>query len=252
MEKIVTVKDLYFGYDEKLILENINLDVFKGDYLGIVGPNGAAKSTLIKLILGLLKPQKGKIKLFGQDIEKFKDWGRVGYVAQKATSSFNSSFPATVEEVVSVNLYPKIGLFKSIKKVHMEKVYDVLKIVGMDKFGKRLIGNLSGGQQQKVFIARTLVSEPEIIFLDEPTVGIDINSQLEFYDLLERLNKEMKITIVMISHDIGVITEKVSRVACMGSGKLIVHNSCCNVPFKDVLSRFYGEKMKLLIHHHNH
>lgn len=250
MDKIVSVKNLTFGYDEKFILRDIKLDIFKGDYLGIVGPNGSAKSTLLKLMIGLLKPQTGDIKLFGEKIDKFKDWGRIGYVAQKATS-FNSSFPATVEEVVGANLYPKIGMFKTIKKKHKEKVHDALKIVGMNDFKDRLIGNLSGGQQQKVFIARTLVSDPEIIFLDEPTVGIDISSQKEFYDLLEHLNQDMNITIVMVSHDIGVITEKVNRVACMGDSKLVVHNSCCNIPFKDVLSKFYGDKMKLLIHHHH-
>ncbi len=250
MEKVVSIRNLTFGYDKKFILDDINLDIFKGDYLGIVGPNGSSKSTLIKLLLGLLKPDKGRIQLFGKDIENFHDWGKIGYVAQKATS-FNTSFPATVEEVIAVNLYPKIGLFKTIKKSHLKRVNEVLEIVGMKEYKDRLIGNLSGGQQQKVFIARTLVSEPQVIFLDEPTVGIDLDSQIEFYDLLEKLNKEFNITIVMISHDIGVITEKVSRVACMGDSKLVVHNSCCNVPFNEVLSQFYGDKMKLLIHHHH-
>ncbi len=250
MNKIVEVKNIFFGYDRNLVLEDINLKIFKGDYLGIVGPNGSAKSTLLKIILGLLKPQKGRVKIFDKDISEFKDWGKVGYVGQKVTA-FNSSFPATVEEIVAANLYSKIGLFKPMRKHHRESVHRVLEVVGMDHLKNRLIGNLSGGQQQKVFIARTLVSEPEIIFLDEPTVGIDINSQEEFYDLLEKLNKELNITIVMISHDIGAITEKVSRVACMGDKKLLVHNSCCNIPFSEVLSKFYGDKMKLLIHHHH-
>lgn len=249
MDKIVSVKNLFFGYDEKLILEGINIDIYKGDYLGIVGPNGSAKSTLLKLILGLLKLQKGSIEVFGRDIKEFKDWGKVGYVPQKA-NSFNSSFPATVEEVVSANLFPKIGLFKSIKKKDREKAYEILKIVGMQDYKDRLIGNLSGGQQQKVFIARTLISEPQIIFLDEPTVGIDVDSQKEFYDLLERLNREMDITIVMVSHDIGAITQRVNRIACMGDKKLLVHNKCCKVPFGEALSRFYGDKMNMLIHRH--
>ncbi|WP_432662484.1 metal ABC transporter ATP-binding protein [Wukongibacter baidiensis] len=249
MNKIVSVENLSFGYDEKLVLEDINFEIFKGDYLGIVGPNGSAKSTLFKLILGLLKPQKGSTKIFGQDIKNFKEWGRVGYVAQKATS-FNGAFPATVEEIVAANLFPRIGLFKSIKKEHKEKVYETLKIVGMEDYRHRLIGNLSGGQQQKVFIARTLISEPEIIFLDEPTVGIDIASQGEFYDLLERFNKEMNITIVMISHDIGVITEKVSRIACMGDKKLLVQNKCCKVSFSESLTKFYGDSMNMLVHRH--
>lgn len=250
MEKVVGIKNVSFGYDNKFVLQDINLDIYEGDYLGIVGPNGSAKSTLIKLMLGLLKPQKGKIDLFGKEIDKFKDWGKIGYVSQRATS-FNTSFPATVEEVVAANLYPKIGLFKSIKKIDLKRVDEVLKIVGMCDFKGRLIGNLSGGQQQKVFIARTLVSEPQIIFLDEPTGGIDLNSQMEFYRLLEKLNKEMNITIVMVSHDIGAITEKVSRVACMGDKRLVVHNSCCDVPFSKVLSELYGDEMKLLIHHHH-
>lgn len=249
MEKVVSVNDLFFGYDDKFILKDINLNIFKGDYLGVVGPNGAAKSTLIKLILGILQPQKGTIKIFNKNIKKFKEWEKVGYVAQKA-SFFNSSFPATVEEIVSANLFSQIGIFKPIKKIHMDNVYKVLKIVGMENYGKKLIGNLSGGQQQKIFIARSLVNEPEIIFLDEPTVGIDLKSQLEFYDLMEKLNSDMKITIVMVSHDIGVITEKVSRIACMGNQKLYTHNKSCKVPFNEFISKVYGDKMSLLIHNH--
>lgn len=249
MDKIVELKDVSFGYDEKLVLEDIQLDVYEKDYLGIVGPNGAAKSTLIKLMIGILKPVKGSIKLFHQDIKDFKDWGRIGYVAQKATS-FNTSFPATVEEVVGANLFPQIGLFKPIQKKHLEKVEQALSIVGMENYKNRLIGNLSGGQQQKVFIARTLASSPKIIFLDEPTVGIDVKSQEQFYQLMKKLNQEMGITIVMVSHDIGAITENVNRVACMGDKRLVTHHQCCNIPFHEVLSEFYGDKMKLLVHHH--
>ncbi len=251
MEKVAEMNNVSFGYDHNLVLEDIHLDIYRGDYLGIVGPNGSAKSTLIKLFLNILESKRGTIKLFGKKIEDFHDWGKIGYVAQKA-NSFNTSFPATVEEVVAANLYPRVGLFKALKKEHMEKVEEVLSIVGMEEYGKRLIGNLSGGQQQKVFIARTLVSSPDLIFLDEPTVGIDLNSQGEFYQLMKKLNTELNITIVMVSHDIGAITENVNKVACMGDKKLITHNQCCNIPFGEVLSRFYGEKMKLLVHHHHH
>ncbi|MFT9496564.1 metal ABC transporter ATP-binding protein [Anaerosolibacter sp.] len=251
MDKVIQIKNVSFGYDQNLVLDNINLDVYEGDYVGIVGPNGSAKSTLLKLMLNILKPRKGNIEMFGQDIEKFKDWGRIGYVAQKATS-FNTSFPAMVEEVVGANLYSHIGLFRGLNKAHREQIQEALKVVGMDSYCKRLIGNLSGGQQQKVFIARALVSAPKIIFLDEPTVGIDLKSQGEFYKLLEKLNKEMGITIVMISHDIGMITEKVSRVACMGDKRLVTHHNCCNVPLSEVMTQFYGDQMKLLVHHHPH
>ncbi|WP_058486308.1 metal ABC transporter ATP-binding protein [Defluviitalea phaphyphila] len=248
MNNILEIKNLSFAYDNNnLILDNINFTINSGEYVGIVGPNGAGKSTLIKIILGLLKPTKGEVKLLGQNIESFNNWSKIGYVAQKA-ASFNSSFPATVEEVVSANLYPKIGLFKRIKKKHMEKVYEVLKVVQMEKYGKRLIGNLSGGQQQRVFIARALVSSPEIIFLDEPTVGIDIHSQENFYNLLEELNSKMNITIVMITHDIGMITKKANSVAYVGGKKLIVHNANSDIPLSHVLREIYGDEMHLLHH----
>lgn len=223
METLVKIEDLSFGYDFELVLENINLEINRGDYLGIVGPNGAAKSTFMKLILHILKPTRGNIELFGKDVSNFNDWGKIGYIAQKATS-FNTSFPATVEEVVGANLFSHIGLFKPIKKKHLENIHKALSIVGMEEYKNRLIGNLSGGQQQKVFIARTLVSDPEIVFLDEPTVGIDTRSQGEFYELMKKLNEEMNMTIVMVSHDIGAITKNVNRVACMGDKKLITHH----------------------------
>lgn len=249
MSKIIEIRNLTFRYDKNIILEDISFEINEGDYIGIVGPNGSGKSTLIKIILGILKPSKGTIKLFGQDINSFKNWGNVGYVSQKATS-FNTAFPATVEEVVASNLYPKIGLFNRIKKEHMKEVYDVLKIVGMENYNKQLIGNLSGGQQQKVFIARTLVSSPKILFLDEPTVGIDIKSQETFYELINQLNRTMNITIVMISHDIGVITEKTNRILCMGNKKVIIHCNASDTPITKTLLKVYGDKMHLLLHHH--
>lgn len=249
MEKVIDIKDLSFGYDEGLILENIDLDIYQGDYIGIVGPNGSGKSTLLKIMLNILQPTKGKIKILDKETKHFKNWGKIGYVAQKATS-FNTGFPATVEEVVGLNLFPQIGLFKSIKKNHYRKIDEVLEVVGMTNFKKRLIGNLSGGQQQKVFIARAIINSPRILFLDEPTVGIDVDSQREFYDLLSKLNKKYNMTIVLISHDIGVITEKVNRIACMGDKKLFCHHNNSQVPIGEILKKVYGDKMKLLIHEH--
>ena len=132
----------------------------------------------------------------------------------------------------------------------MKKVHDVLKVVGMEDYSKQLIGNLSGGQQQKVFIARTLVSSPKIMFLDEPTVGIDNKSQENFYELIYKLNTSMNISIVMISHDIGVMTEKANKVLCMGNKKLIMHTNPSNTKITEILSEIYGDKMHLLLHHH--
>jgi zinc transport system ATP-binding protein len=251
MDSIIKFSNIWFKYESSHVLQDASLTINRGEYLGVIGPNGSSKSTLIKLILGMLPLQKGSIEIFGKSIDRFDEWHKIGYVAQKS-NAFNSTFPATVEEVVGANLFHSIGLFKPIRKKHHQRVDDVLDIVGMKEFKKRLIGQLSGGQQQKVFIARALVSSPEIIFLDEPTVGIDTQSQLEFYDLLEKLNKEMGMTIVMVSHDIGVITEKVTRIACMADGAIVSHDACCAVPAVEFLEGVYGDHMKLMLHDHRH
>lgn len=240
---VVSLNNVSFGYDDKLVLEDIKLDIYEGDYLGIIGSNGSAKSTLIKLILNTLKPLKGEIKLFNRDIHSFKDWNKIGYVDQKSTS-FNKSFPATVEEVVGLNLFSQVGLFRSINKKHMTKVNECLKIVGMDSYRKRLIGNLSGGEQQKIFIARALVNSPKIIFLDEPTVGIDLKSQEDFYCILEKLNKEFNITIVMISHDIEIIAKKANRLVCMANSRLTIHDNYDKLSTDKILKYMYSSKNK--------
>ena len=162
MEPIIKLKNVTFGYQDNIILNNINLDINKGDYVGIIGSNGVGKSTLLKIMLNEIKPLDGYVDIFGVSINEFKDWKKVGYVNQKA-NSFVSSFPATVQEVVAMNLSSKIGLFRSINKNHLKEVDRVLELVGMEENKHKLIGELSGGQQQKVFIARSLVNSPEVV-----------------------------------------------------------------------------------------
>ncbi|MCR4435231.1 MAG: metal ABC transporter ATP-binding protein [Clostridiales bacterium] len=246
MGKIVEVDNLSFGYDGRLVLKNISFSVEKGDFLGIIGANGSGKSTLVKLMLKILTPLGGSIRLLGEDINSFKKWDKLGYISQKA-SSFNGSFPATVEEVVQANLFPKIGLFKLPKRHHKEMVYQALEKVGMQDYGKRLIGNLSGGQQQRVFIARVLVSEPEILFLDEPTVGIDAKSEEAVYCLLARLNRELGLTVVMVTHDIGAITVHANRLICLGENGLFEHNPKEGLT-KEFVTEIYGYGVNLHMH----
>ena len=249
MEKVIEAKDLCFGYSEKLILENISFSVDKGDFLGIIGPNGSGKSTLIKLLLKMLTPSSGEIKILGERIEKFNKWNKMGYVSQKA-NSFNTSFPATVEEVVGANLFSKVGLFRHLNKHHKEQTNKALEIVDMQDYKNKLIGNLSGGQQQRVFIARVLVSQPEIMILDEPTVGVDAKSEEAVYCLLAKLNKELGITVIMISHDIGAVTVHANKLACMGNRNLFIHNPKEKLTEK-VISDLYGHTVKLHIHKHD-
>ncbi|XJZ26249.1 metal ABC transporter ATP-binding protein [Bacillota bacterium Lsc_1132] len=252
MEKktIIEIKDLSYRYEMDTVLENINLSVLEGAFLAIVGPNGSGKSTLLKLILGLLKPQKGEILLFGEEISQFKDREKIGYVSQKA-NSFNTGFPATVFEVVASGLTKKLGLFHFFKKEDKQKVIEALTAVGMESFTERNIGELSGGQQQRVFIARALVSEPSLLILDEPTVGVDAQHVNAFYQMLEDLNKNHRITLLLVTHDVGTISKKVSHVACINK-KLHFHGNTKEFEQlrEDGVSDLYGYGVHVLAHEH--
>ncbi|MGI6585019.1 MAG: ABC transporter ATP-binding protein [Gracilibacteraceae bacterium] len=245
--EIIRVENISFGYGRVNVLDNVSTSIIDGDFLGIVGPNGSGKSTLLRIFLGLIKPQKGTVRVFDTDIEKFDQWGKIGYIPQKATS-FNQGFPATVEEVVSANLYPIVGLAGRIKKAHKEKVDEALRTVGMLEKKKSIIGRLSGGQQQRVFIAKALVSAPRVIFMDEPTVGIDRNSEESFYELMKSLNRERGITLVMVTHDIGAIDKRVNRVLCLSEGKLYEHD-CAVSQASDIFKEAYGKRDSWTITH---
>ncbi|MED4204433.1 metal ABC transporter ATP-binding protein [Neobacillus mesonae] len=252
MQPIIEINHLFYRYEKDLVLDDINLSIPEGSFLAIVGPNGSGKSTLLKLILGLLRPQKGNILLFNQDISKFKDWQKIGYVSQKA-NSFNTGFPATVFEVVASGLTKRIGMFKFFKKEHGAAVDAALKAVGMEQFRNRNIGELSGGQQQRVFIARALVSDPKLLILDEPTVGVDVENVNSFYQMLSDLNTNRGITLLLVTHDIGTISDKVSHVACLNK-HLHFHGETSEFEQMrmEELSKTYGHDIHLLSHQHEH
>lgn len=216
---ILTVEDLCFHYEKQLILNHISFGLEKGDFLGIIGENGTGKTTLMKIILGLLPYESGRITLFGTDRQTFRDVSKLGYVSQKA-NAFNTSFPATVEEVVAANVY-SAGRGKS-RGEKRDMVDGALAEVGLLDLKKRLIGQLSGGQQQRVFIARTLVSRPELIFLDEPTVGVDARSVDTITELLQTLNSR-GVTMVMTNHDTHALEAVANRLLVLkedGSAEL--------------------------------
>jgi zinc transport system ATP-binding protein len=247
---IVEIENVSFSYGKNEVLQGISFGIPRGDYLGIIGPNGGGKTTLLKIVLGLLTPSQGTVRLFGKDIRQFKDWPNIGYVPQKVTS-FDEGFPATVYEIVLMGRYGKRGLFHRITAEDRRITTRVLEQVGMWEYKDRLIGDLSGGQQQRVFIARALATEPEIIFLDEPTVGIDQKTSREFYALLKKLNKEFHITLVLISHDLETVLKEVEHVACVDRALV-----CHTIPeefLKDVqASKLLGEGVRIITHDHHH
>lgn len=249
-KSIVECKHISFDYSQNEVLKGVDLVIQTGDYVGLVGPNGSGKSTLLKIILGLIQPTQGEVHLFGQPIAAFKDWHKIGYVSQKA-NSFNSGFPATVYEVVSMGLFGKLGLFKRFTKENRSQILEAINQVGLSDFVDRNIGMLSGGQQQRAFIARALVSSPELLILDEPTVGVDTESVDRFYQLLDRLHKEYQLTLLMVTHDIGMMTHHVSKVACLNK-KIHFHGNPRDFEANQntILEKAYGSFMNLVEHHH--
>jgi len=204
MKKIIEVKNLSFKYDKEYVFKNLTFDVCEGDFVGIIGSNGAGKSTLIKLILGQLKPTEGAVSIYGHDPLQAKCLSSVGYVPQVGGSR-GMDFPAKVSEIVMMNMYQKIGMFRFVKKHHRETVRQALELVGMQDFENRRFSDLSGGQKQRVVIAKAIVNRPSILIMDEPTAGIDKQSEVVLYDLLAKLQEKENMTIVMISHDIEKI-----------------------------------------------
>jgi zinc transport system ATP-binding protein len=211
---LIEIENVSFQYEYTNVLKDISFTVEEGDFLALLGPNGSGKSTLLKILLGLLKPMNGSIKLFGENAKTFKKRELIGYVSQKS-NAFNSGFPATVQEVVRSGLAKKTGLFKRLPKDCDERVLKALQAVGMEAYATRNIGQLSGGQQQRVFIARALIGEPKLLILDEPTVGIDHENVQAFYDMLSHLNRELGMTMILVTHDVDTVSNRISHVACL-------------------------------------
>jgi len=209
---VLTAKNLQFSYGSETILKSVSFDIKKGDYVGLIGQNGSGKSTLLKLLLGLLQPTGGEIELFGKTIKKFHDWDKIGYVPQRS-GIFDQSFPATVEEIVNM------GLLK-IRNDKDNRIHRALEMVEMAHLKNRQLRELSGGQQQRVLIARALVNEPELIFLDEPVVGVDAQSQHNFYQILHRLNKDLNLTLLLVSHDLDVVAHEADYLVMMTEGEI--------------------------------
>jgi zinc transport system ATP-binding protein len=233
---LIVVRGVSFSYGGPPVLVGIDLAIRDGDFLALIGPNGSGKTTLIKIILGLLEPSSGSVEIMGHALGDFKDWSRIGYVPQKATH-VDPLFPASVEEVVAMALMSNTKAWETSGRGEIRRA---LRRVGMEDFRRSPIGRLSGGQQQRVFIARALVTSPRILFLDEPTTGVDAETQASFYDLLDLLNTQEGITIVLVTHDIGLVNKHVSQVACLNQ-KLVYHGShadfCRSEVFRDMVTR---------------
>lgn len=217
--KLIEIKNLKFGYNENLILKDVNLSLDKGDFAVISGENGSGKSTLIKLILGEIKKDAGMIKLFGIDMEDFKNFDKIGYVPQ-LNDAVKVAFPISCREYVGLNLYKEFSIFNTIKKESKTKVENIFSTLKINNLIDRPFNKLSGGQAQRVMIARAMVNSPDILILDEPTVGIDKKSKEEFLDLLVHLNRHHDISILMITHEMDILGDYVDKIFKLKDGSI--------------------------------
>lgn len=223
MNKIIEVNNVSFKYDNVSILENINFTIDNGDFVCLSGSNGVGKSTMLNIILGILKPDKGCVKIFNEDVRTMKNFRKIGYVPQNANSKFKG-FPANVSEVMLTNLLQNIGFMKFSNKSQQRRVKHILSTVGMQGYENRLISNLSAGQVQRIMLARALINNPILLILDEPTTGVDPSASKSFYELLSRLNNENRITILMVSHDIERVYPYSKKILRLGDdGKVNIH-----------------------------
>ena len=241
INSIIKIKDLHFSYGGPKILENIEIDIKQNEFIGMVGPNGSGKTTLLKIIMGALSPDQGSIEVLGQS--PTRSVTEIGYMPQ--LTPFSREFPISVEEVVLMGRLGKtssIGFFNKDDKRAAEKA---MINVGVEDLKKRAIGSISGGQLQRVLIARALTCEPKIMILDEPTANVDMKIEKDIFDLLKQLNES--ITIIVVTHDIGFISQYINRVACINR-TLVCHPT--SELTGETIENMYGTHMNMVHHHH--
>ena len=209
MNKLINIDNIVAGYDNKIVLHDVSLDIWENDFLGIIGPNGGGKTTLLKIILGLLKPKSGSVRYF--DGEKEVSSLKIGYLPQM--NKIDKKFPISVRDVVLSGLMAEKPRFRDFTAEQKQRAEEIIAKMGLQELAKRAIGDLSGGQLQRVLLGRSMVSRPKVLILDEPNSYVDKRFESHFYNLLEEISKES--SIILVSHDIGTVLSMVKNIACV-------------------------------------
>lgn len=247
--EIVRTDGVACCYSEGCVLEGISFSALRGDYIGIVGPNGSGKSTLIQALLGLIPVNGGSVELFGTPVARFEQWGRVGYLPQ-SLRLLNPAFPATVAETVALGLLPLKSFPRRLSRQDYVRVDEVLRELGIYDIKAKLIGELSGGQQQRALLARALVNNPELLILDEPTAALDPETRERFYYLIAEINRTRGVTVLLVTHDTGVIGRYASKMLYLDKRMLFFgsFDDFCHSP---EMSALFGEHSQhLMCHRH--
>jgi zinc transport system ATP-binding protein len=245
--KILSVEQLSFRYNSVEVLSDISFDVEAGDYIGLVGPNGSGKTTIIKIILGLLPKGKGSVALFGKDSAAFRERQKVGYLPQKP-AHFNPHFPASVKEIVSLGLFSSQRFPNRITKDDESYIHEAMAMAEVLDISDALIGELSGGQQQRVLVARAIVNKPELLVLDEPTTALDPEAREHFFKVLYELNRREKVTVILVTHDIASIGKYASKLLYLDK-KIIFYGSFEDFCLSENMTHYFGEFTQHLICH---
>lgn len=245
-KSLVEIKNVSFAYRQTKILDGISAEISSGDFVGLLGPNGGGKTTLLKIILGLLSPDQGQVLIDGQPVRVGR-YQRVSYIPQKVTQH-ESRFPITVSEVVGLGLVSRSNAFWPFSLDH-KAIKQALAKLNLIDYEDSLITDLSGGQQQRVFIAKAIVRQTDLLILDEPTVGIDHDSQKKFYKLLEKLNQKLGLTILLVSHDTDAVIGVVKKVMCLNK-KLVCHTDPQTFFKENYFEKVYGSDYRLVKHGH--
>ena len=258
-ESIIRFEHASFGFPGVIALKNISLTINAGEFIGVIGPNGSGKTTLCRAVLGLMAPVEGHLDIFDCACEELRCHHRakIGYLPQKGVVDRN--FPVTVLETVMMGRYGALGLFRRPDQKDREIAMDALAQVAMDGHKDTALGHLSGGQQQRVFIARALAQEPKVLLLDEPTTGLDITTQHNVIELIQHLHEELRLTVLLITHDINMIRSRVDRLVLLKT-RLFAAGPPNEVLKPDILSQVYGkdliitEKDLVIVedYHHHH
>lgn len=248
METVIKLDNVSFLKNDKIILENINLDIKRGDYIGVVGANSAGKSTLLRLIINEKKATEGEIFLFGQRIEEFNKWYKMNYMNQKS-HSFRATFPMTVKEFISTretiprNLSRKLGLYRHNKNRDIIELEKILKEVEFLEYKNKVIKNLKIVQNHNFFLCNDIIDYPKVLIIDEPVVGISDDEKKEFYYILNKLNLDYNITIIIASHDISVISKVAKKIIAIKNHEIREFNNEC-VDTKKILDYLYHDNVK--------